>query len=239
MLSSKFGKEVANYFSGEFCPYGRSLFELIARGSPLNRVSFLRTNSQFLSAALKHSSTKFLLFDNLAPLAKDPTKLEYATLQDVEPLLGESPYSKTEQELISSYNSAKTTPQLLFLGLNEHQKSGFEWHIYRGSPYFALDVTPKGTHAAQAESVIDAMKSQGHQFVQGRMQMSLPAKQAAIYAQARALLDWNARNPFCAQCGQPYVCCKLFYASRFLLEGFCLYFRLCYLACDQCNSVHI
>ena len=26
---------------------------------------------------------------------------------------------------------------------------------------------------------------------------------AAIYAQARALLDWNARNPFCGQCGQP------------------------------------
>lgn len=25
---------------------------------------------------------------------------------------------------------------------------------------------------------------------------------AAIYAQARSLLDWNARNPFCAQCGQ-------------------------------------
>src|SRR5690554_407139 len=27
--------------------------------------------------------------------------------------------------------------------------------------------------------------------------------QAAIYAQARALLDWNARNPFCSGCGQP------------------------------------
>jgi NAD+ diphosphatase len=25
---------------------------------------------------------------------------------------------------------------------------------------------------------------------------------AAIYAQARALLDWNARNPFCGACGQ-------------------------------------
>ncbi|KAI7150882.1 hypothetical protein KC324_g15405, partial [Hortaea werneckii] len=25
----------------------------------------------------------------------------------------------------------------------------------------------------------------------------------AIYAEARQLLDWNARNPFCAQCGQP------------------------------------
>lgn len=35
------------------------------------------------------------------------------------------------------------------------------------------------------------------------MHTSLPAPVAAIYAQARALLDWNARNPFCAQCGQP------------------------------------
>ena len=26
---------------------------------------------------------------------------------------------------------------------------------------------------------------------------------AAIFAQARTILDWNARNPFCAQCGQP------------------------------------
>jgi NAD+ diphosphatase len=31
--------------------------------------------------------------------------------------------------------------------------------------------------------------------------LTLPA--AAIYAQARALLDWNARNPFCGGCGQP------------------------------------
>lgn len=26
---------------------------------------------------------------------------------------------------------------------------------------------------------------------------------AAIYAEARHILDWNSRNPFCAQCGQP------------------------------------
>ena len=28
---------------------------------------------------------------------------------------------------------------------------------------------------------------------------------AAMYGQARALVDWNARTPFCAQCGQPTV----------------------------------
>lgn len=104
---------------------------------------------------------------------------------------------------MSEYNSSVTIPQLLFLGLDERTNSGFEWTIYHGSPYFALDVTPKGTITAAAQTLIKSMKSRGLQFVEGRMHMSLPAGQAAIYAQARALLDWNARNPFCAQCGQP------------------------------------
>ena len=33
--------------------------------------------------------------------------------------------------------------------------------------------------------------------------MRLPAQQAAIVAQGRSMVDWNARNPFCAGCGQP------------------------------------
>ena len=177
--------------------------ELTCLGSPLNRVSFLRTDHNFLSAALKHPSTSFLLFNNLSPLAKDPTKLEYASFNDIQPLIGDNPYSKTEEQMVTDYNSSVTTPQLLFLGLDEHRKTGFEWTIYHGSPYFALDVTPKGTISFAAEGLIETMKSRGLQFVEGRMHMSLPAEQAAIYAQARALLDWNARNPFCAQCGQP------------------------------------
>ncbi|KAL9100966.1 MAG: hypothetical protein Q9163_003730 [Psora crenata] len=187
MLSRKYGKEAANYFSG----------------SPLNRVSFLRSDHSFLSEALKHASTSFLLFNNLAPMAKDPTKLEYASYNDVQPLIGENPYSKTEAEMISEYNSTIAVPQLLFLGLDETQNFGFEWKVYRGSPYFALDVTPKGSMSSIAVNFIEAMRSRGRQFLEGRIHMSLPAPQAAIYAQARALLDWNARNPFCAQCGQP------------------------------------
>ena len=177
--------------------------ELICLGSPLNRVSFLRTDHAFLSAALKHPSTSFLLFNSLSPLAKDPTKLEYASFKDIQPLVGDDPYSKTEEQLVTEYNSSITIPQLLFLGLDEYKKSGFKWNIYHGSPYFALDVTPKGTISSAAENLIKSMKSRGLQFVEGRMHMSLPAEQAAIYAQARALLDWNARNPYCAQCGQP------------------------------------
>ena len=203
MLSRRFGKEIANYFSGvrpDVIDYNE---RLICVGSPLNRVSFLRADQAFLSAALKHPSTSFLLFHNLSPLAKDPTRLEYATYEDVQSLIAGDPYSKPEEQLISEYNSTVTIPQLLFLGLDESVKSGFEWNIYHGSPYFALDVTPKGTVASAAEKLVDKMRSRGLQFVEGRMHMSLPAPQAAIYAQARALLDWNARNPFCAQCGQP------------------------------------
>ena len=129
--------------------------------------------------------------------------MEYASYQDVQPLIGEDPYSKPEDQLISEYNSTITIPQLLFLGLDENKNTDFQYKIYRGSPYFALDVTPKGTISAQAEKLVESMKSRNLQFVEGRMHMSLPAPQAAIYAQARALLDWNARNPFCAGCGQP------------------------------------
>ncbi|KAG0646553.1 putative NADH pyrophosphatase [Hyphodiscus hymeniophilus] len=187
MLSRKFGREVANYFSG----------------SPLNRVSFLRANHDFVSKALAHPSTSFLLFNDLAPLAKDPSKLAYATHKEVEPLIGENPFKKTEEEMIKEYNSDITLPLVLFLGLDERKQEGFEHGIYKGVPYFAIDVTPKGTVEKEATGVIEAMKAKGLSFVEGRMHMTLNAPEAAIYAQARALIDWNARNPFCGGCGQP------------------------------------
>ena len=164
MLSRKFGREVANYFSG----------------SPLNRVSFLRADHGFISKALVHPSTSFLLLNDLAPLAKDPTKLAYVTHQDVQPLIGENPFEKTEEELIKEYNSAITLPLVLFLGLDERKKEGFEHGIYSGSPYFVVDVTPKGTIAKEATGVIEAMKAKGLQFVEGRMHTTLNAPEGMV-----------------------------------------------------------
>lgn len=134
---------------------------------------------------------------------KDPTKLETVPFRDIQALIGDDPYEKPEVDLISQYNSTTTVPQLVFLGIDETKKSEFEWTNYKGSPFFAVDVTPKGTIASAAQGLIEDMKGRGLHFLQGRMHTSLPASQAAIYAEARSLLDWNARNPFCAQCGQP------------------------------------
>ncbi|KAF7914400.1 uncharacterized protein EAF01_000806 [Botrytis porri] len=189
MLTRKFGREVANYFSG----------------SPLNRVSFLRANHEFISSAFTHPATNFLLLNNLAPLTKDPSHLAYSSHSDITGLTGQNPFEKDEETMIKEFNSSKTLPLVLFLGLDERskEKEGFKHGIYSGIPYFAIDVTPKGTYENEANSVVKAMQEKGLVFQEGRMLMSLDAQEAAIFAQARALLDWNARNPFCGGCGQP------------------------------------
>lgn len=185
MLSRKFGKEVANYFSG----------------SPLNRVSFLRPDHAFLSSALKHPSTTFLLFNQLEPLVKSPTELARRTFDDVKSLIGENPFERTEEDTIAQYNSSLYLPQIIFLGLDE-KKEGFVYkEHYKGQPWFAVDVTPKESVTDAAEKLIEKLKGEGLDFSKGRMNLSLPAEEAAIYAEARHLLDWNARNPFCASCG--------------------------------------
>ncbi|TLD35538.1 hypothetical protein E2P81_ATG01841 [Venturia nashicola] len=187
MLSRKFGKEVANYFSG----------------SPLNRLSFLRNDHAFLTAALKHPSTSFLLFDKLNPLTKTPSELALVKYREVQPLIGTNPYEKDESNVIKEFNSSSYVPQLLFLGLDERIEGLVYKDAYKGAPYFALDITPKNSIAAEAEKLIASVKEQGLTFAEGRNNLSLEAKQAAIYAEARHMLDWNSRNPFCAQCGQP------------------------------------
>lgn len=159
MLSRKFGREVANYFSG----------------SPINRVSFLRADHDFISKALTHRTTKFMLLNDLAPLAKDPSQLAYVEHADVKQLIGENPFEKTEEQLIKEYNSSITLPLVLFLGLDERNKDGFEHNIYKGTPYFAVDVTPKGSIKEQATSVVEALKAKGLSFIEGRMHMSLNA----------------------------------------------------------------
>ncbi|KAL1968614.1 hypothetical protein VTN77DRAFT_1440 [Rasamsonia byssochlamydoides] len=187
MLSRKFGKEVTNYFAG----------------LPLNRVGFLRGDHTFLNAAVKHPSTSFLLFQKNGPLVKDETKLAFVSYKDVEPLVGNDPFRSSEAELIAEYNSKITRPLLVLLGLDERQKNGLTYKKYSGAPYFALDVTPTGTIREQAQQVISAVESKGFRFFQGRSHMKFSQEEAAIFAMGRAVIDWNNRNPFCSQCGQP------------------------------------
>jgi NAD+ diphosphatase len=210
MLSRKFGKETINYFSG----------------SPLNRVSFLRTSTPFLTAALAAPGTRFLLINDLAPLAKDGSNLAYVGRDEVTPLIGEEPFAKTEKELVESFDSRIERPVVVFLGLDERETakpaSGDFWsweghgkekepqeskeakhpsEAYRGTPYFAVDITPRGSVTEAAKALIEAQNGKGLQWLGGRNAMTLNAYEAAVFAQARALFDWHARNPYCGSCG--------------------------------------
>lgn len=147
----------------------------------MNRVSFLRGDNKFLSAAFRHPSTTFLLFNELKPLVSSPQKLASVSARDLEPLVGADPWSKSEEEIVEEYDSSRSTPQMVFLGLADKEGGkqageGFVWNeLYKGSPWFAVDVTPKGSYADEAKAIISEVEGKGLKFQEGRQVMSLPA----------------------------------------------------------------
>ncbi|RMZ84080.1 hypothetical protein DV737_g1259, partial [Chaetothyriales sp. CBS 132003] len=184
-LSNKFGKEVTNYFGS----------------SPLNRLSFLRENHQFLAGAFDHPTAKFLVFKNLSPLVSSPTNLKYVSLDNLRPLLSSNPFTKSEKELAEEFDSTVVIPQLVFLGVDETDKNGYSFRNFQGAPVFAVDVTQKDQYRSEADEVLKTFSDQGWSFVEGMRAMSFHADEAAQYAQGRHYLDWNARNTFCGSCG--------------------------------------
>ena len=160
MLSRKFGKEVANYFSG----------------NPLNRVGFLREDHKFLSSAFKHPSTSFLVCNELQPLIKKGYKvgapLEYVGKDTIVSVVGEDPYAKNEKDTIGDYNSSVYIPQMIFLGIDENKKDGMEYqskNLYKGAPYFAVDITPRESVKEACEKLIADLTEKGYTFCPGRV----------------------------------------------------------------------
>lgn len=168
MLSRKFGREIANYFAG----------------SPLNRVGFLRTDHAFLRSAFSHPSTRFLLMNELAPLVDESEKqLGYVSYGDVTPLTGSDPFEKTEEEMIKDFNSEADKPLILLLGIDEAHKlhDTFTYKEFKGRPYFAVDVSPRGSFADGASKVIDFVKTKGYSFFQNPRHMGLSYGEGELF----------------------------------------------------------
>lgn len=158
MLTRKFGREVANYFSG----------------SPLNRVGFLRADHTFLSKALNHPSTSFLLCNELQPLinSSKAERLAFVKFEDVKPIIGTDPYAAGEKDIVAQYSSEKYIPQVIFLGIDEKSKDGLEYqgkNKYTGAPYFAVDVTPRNAVKDACEQLISGLQGKGLEFAKGRV----------------------------------------------------------------------
>ena len=168
MLTRKFGKEVINYYAG----------------ARLNRISFLRPDSKFLRQAAISPGTKYLALKNLDPLVtQDKKQLAYFNYEDVKSLVGTEVFALSEDDYIKQYDSTVTTPTIIFLGLLDKEAGGsdepFESTKHgevKGDPYFAVDVTPKGSYAQAAEEFAKKWEDAGYQFQNDSRSFKLPAE---------------------------------------------------------------
>ncbi|MGC6534657.1 MAG: NAD(+) diphosphatase [Parvibaculales bacterium] len=142
--------------------------------NPLDRAGHSRGNPDWLAARLAEETALFVPLWHLQPLV----------LPELQPGDGR------DVGWLPRAAFAEAWPQNaepLFLGLNR-----------RGKPLFAVDIS----HMSAPED-IGPFKGMG-QFEDLRALAAagdMPRSELAILAQAKAMLDWNLRHMFCAQCG--------------------------------------
>ncbi|RPD52839.1 hypothetical protein L226DRAFT_531952 [Lentinus tigrinus ALCF2SS1-7] len=160
--------------------------------------------------------------------ARANPSLARLTTRDVRPLLGPEPFfsqGQHEGEVASPgikwLEAARLRgPPVVFLGLHENEttfaealpssdfsaKADVQTLIsnIQGSAYFSLDVSH--VDATELDNVLEssvaATEGSKLSFSEPRAATStLDAFEAAIFAEARSMIDWNARNKFCPSCG--------------------------------------
>lgn len=201
-------------------------------GSPLNRLSWLRTSRSFLNAVVASPTARWILFNGGQPLIASHVgtpkgSLALLTTQDVKPLLGAEPFfgqCEQEGELSSSdipiLEAARLRgPSIVFLGLKETETLGTsalpssefkdpEAAVAKltGIPYFSADIADLDEHKVNEVIENAGLVKDGSTlaFTEPRAAMSsLDAYTAALFAEARSMVDWNQRNKFCPACGSP------------------------------------
>lgn len=94
----------------------------------------------------------------------------------MEPLVPGDIFDLAEEDVLKSYNSAKSRPLVAFLGLDESRpENGLSYKNYKGTPYFALDVTPQGPLEEKAKGIVETMEAKGLSFHGARTITALPA----------------------------------------------------------------
>ncbi|KAG8414884.1 NADH pyrophosphatase [Metarhizium acridum] len=190
MLTRRFGKEIINYYAG----------------SRLNRYSFLRSDAAFLNKAATSSVARFVALKDLNPLVVEKRKLALFTYDDVKPLIQE-PFKLADAQRTKNYDStAGPSVLIVFLGTVDGGDVIFQTSEHgevKGKPFFALDITPKGQRKYLAETWLKAQEEKGLWIATDTRSLSLHSEDAAMFSQARSIIDWNTRNIFCAGCGNP------------------------------------
>jgi NAD+ diphosphatase len=161
-------------------------------GSPLNRASEKRTDSNWIESKRRDPSSLILPLWRLEPFLLEPVK------SDAPAALG-----LLRSEIVNSL--ANDDAPCIFLGLDGD------------IAVFALDVS-----AADDPGNRGPLAGLGYFREARTAAQTVSIKDAAIIAQAKAMIDWHQRHGFCPRCGAP---------TKMVDAG---YRRLC----GKCNAEH-
>ncbi|WVR09506.1 hypothetical protein IAU60_006574 [Kwoniella sp. DSM 27419] len=189
---------------------GDNIVNFYAGQPPINRVAFQRHSSDAMNRYLTSPEARFIVFKEFKPLVKkdDIGKILYLTREQLGDNLGPEFSSKPgdaapdSAKLYESLRLPQTLPPLVFLGIDDRiaptsNSSTKTDHLNpAGTPYFALDAG-KEDWASVLEQV------QGEWGDARASAAAMSGWDAAIFAQGRAMVDWNARNKYCPACGTP------------------------------------
>ncbi|TPX31075.1 NAD+ diphosphatase [Synchytrium microbalum] len=151
-------------------------------GNNLNRKSVVRTDKAELAKLKANERTRYLAHQKLHVLYVDPAaetaELAYLSYQDILAAIG-------EDGTVS--DDSWTSMQPVLMGVDESDENRVYW---------AIDVTSN-------DKMLQYIETKGlGKFSDARpTSFKLGPLQASYVAQARALLDWNLRHPFCPMCG--------------------------------------
>lgn len=199
-------------------------------GSPLNRLSWLRPSQSFLNAVISSPATRWILFNDGLPLIATHAITQKRTLallptDDVRPLLGIEPYFGQGQfEGEANHSDAPVLEaarlrgtRIVFLGLKEADSlaaaalpsSDFKdpqatVANLEGTPFFTIEVADLEDSLVKEAIQTSQCADSSLNFMDSRTAMtSLDVFTAAVFAEARSMVDWNRRNKFCPACGSP------------------------------------
>ncbi|CAB39798.1 NADH pyrophosphatase [Schizosaccharomyces pombe] len=166
-------------------------------GSSLNRLSFLRSNREFLNKAFYDHTTRFLPFCDLNPalLVKDD-KLVTLSYPQISKYFTFSPFEHTDKQIAERFSKGESLPVLVYMGNEERNGPTDNWSQHN---VFAIDITG-------IDELQQSIRDNGGTFVNLRSifteQYQLSASDSGACAFARSILDWISRYRFCPGCGK-------------------------------------
>jgi NAD+ diphosphatase len=185
-------------------------------GSPLNRLSWLRTSSVFINALLDSPSTRWVAFQDGKPLLASRTnevRLALLTTSEVEPFLGSKPYfgqgpgegALATVDLPILQAARFRGAPVVFLGLSETSANDYSpttpheqlAKALIGTPFFSIDLTEISQTELDRLVQTSTAGTDGYtlSFAEPRSATrGMSEFDAAIFAEARSMVDWNFRN---------------------------------------------